>query len=131
MTVVELKTEVQTLPPAEKEKEAVLPTKAPLEIPAEPKLAPGEMPAAHQKQPTPEPETASKATPKPALELTPELPADQPTQISNMVYVEGFGWIESQGPNYVSSTPQICMRTATKSGSWDKLESVHKERAVG
>lgn len=99
--VAELKTEVQTTSTSEKEKEAVPPTKAPLEIFAEPELAPGEIPTAHQEHPTPEPEMASEATPKPAPEPTHELPAVQPTQMSNMVYVEGFGWIESQGPNYV------------------------------
>ena len=99
--VAELKTEVQTTPTSEKEKEAVPPTKAPLEISAEPELAPGEIPTAHQEHPTPEPEMASEATPKPTPEPTHELPAVQPTQMSNMVCVEGFGWIESQGPNYI------------------------------
>ena len=99
--VAELKTEVQTTSTSGKEKEAVPPTKAPLEIFAEPELAPGEIPTAHQEHPTPEPEMASEATPKPTPELTPELPADQPTQSGDIVYVEGFGWIESQGPNYV------------------------------
>ena len=99
--VSELKTEVQTTPTSEKEKEAVPPTKAPLEISAEPELAPGEIPTAHQEHPTPEPEMASEATPKPTPELTPELPADQPTQSGDMVYVPGFGWIENQGPNRV------------------------------
>ena len=98
---VELKTEVQTTPTSEKEKEAVPSTKAPLEIFAEPELAPGEIPTAHQAHPTPEPEMASEATPKPAPKPTHELLAGQPTQMSNMVYVEGFGWIESQGPNRV------------------------------
>lgn len=100
-TVEELKTEVQTTPLAEKENEEAPPTEAHLEITAEPESAPSETPAAQQAQPTPEPETASEATPKPAPELTPELPADQPTQSGDMVYVEGFGWIESQGPNRV------------------------------
>lgn len=103
-TVEELKTEVQTTPPAEKENEEAPPTEAPLEIPAEPELAPGEIPAAHQEKPTPEPETASEATPKPAPKPTPEPPAAQTTikpQTDDMVYVPGFGWIESQGPNRV------------------------------
>ena len=99
--VAELKTEVQTTSTSEKEKEAVPPTKASLEIFAEPELAPGEIPTAHQEHPTPEPEMASEATPKPTPEPTHELPAVQPTQMGNMVYVEGFGWIESQGPNRV------------------------------
>ena len=98
---VELKTEVQTTPTSEKEKEAVPSTKAPLEIFAEPELAPGEIPTAHQEHPTPEPEMGSEATPKPAPEPTHELLAGHPTQMRNMVYVEGFGWIESQGPNRV------------------------------
>ena len=100
-TVAECNTEVQTTPLAEKEKEAVPLTKAPLEISDEPELEPGEIPTAHQEHPTPEPEMASEATPKPAPEPTHELPAVQPTQMGNMVYVEGFGWIESQGPNHV------------------------------
>lgn len=89
--VAEVKTEVQTTPTSEKEKEEVPPTGTPTEIPAEPESAPSETPAAHQEQPTPEP----------APELTPELPVAQPTQPGDMVYVEGFGWIESQGPNRV------------------------------
>ena len=99
--VAELKTEVQTTSTSEKEKEAVPPTKAPLEIFAEPELAPGEIPTAHQEHPTPEPEMASEATPKPAPEPTHKLPTAQPMQSGDMVYVEGFGWIESQGPNYI------------------------------
>ena len=102
--VAELKTEVQTTSTSEKEKEAVPPTKAPLEIFAEPELAPGEIPTAHQEHPTPEPEMASEATPKPKPEPIPEPPTVQKTvapQPGDMVYVEGFGWIESQGPNRV------------------------------
>ena len=95
------KTEVKTTPPAEKEKEAVPPTEASTEIPAEPEPASIETPTAPQVQPTSEPEKTSEATPKPAPELTPELPADQPTQSGDVVYVEGFGWIASQGPNRV------------------------------
>ena len=64
--VAELKTEVQTTSTSEKEKEAVPPTKAPLEISAEPELALGEIPTAHQEHPTPKPEMTSEATPKPA-----------------------------------------------------------------
>ena len=99
--VAELKTEVQTTSTSEKEKEAVPPTKAPLEIFAEPELAPGEIPTAHQEHPTPEPEMASEVSPEPVPEPTPEPFAAQPAQSGDMVYVEGFGWIESQGPNYV------------------------------
>ena len=100
-TVVELKTEVETTPMSEKEKEAAPPTKAPFEIHAEPEPMPIEAPAASEVQPTSAPEMISEPAPEPAPEPTHELPAVQPTQMSNMVYVEGFGWIESQGPNYV------------------------------
>ena len=99
--IAELKTEAQTAPSAEKEKEAVPPTEASTEIPAEPEPTPIEAPAVPQAQPTPEPEKALEAVPEPVPEPTPELPADQPTQSGDMVYVEGFGWIESQGPNRV------------------------------
>lgn len=108
--VAELKTEVQTTSTSEKEKEAVPPTKAPLEIFAEPELAPGEIPTAHQEHPTPEPEMASEATPKPTPEPIPEPPTVQKTvapQPGDMVYVEGFGWIESQGPNRVEYAADI------------------------
>ena len=99
--VAELKTEVQTTPTSEKEKETVPPATAPLEISDEPELAPGEIPTAHQEHPTPEPEMASEATPKPVPDPTHKLPTAQPMQSGDMVYVEGFGWIESQGPNYI------------------------------
>ena len=103
-TVAELKTAVQTTPTSEKEKEAVPTTKAPLEISDEPELSPGEIPTAHQKHPTPEPEMASEATPKPAPKPAPELPAAQrpaEPKTGDMVYVPGFGWIANQGPNRV------------------------------
>ena len=73
-TVAELKTELQTTPPAEKEKTVMPQVEAPTEIPAEPETAPIETPAA---QTTIEPQTG------------------------DMVYVPGFGWIENQGPNRV------------------------------
>ena len=103
-TVAELKTEVETTPPTEKEKEASPQTEVPQEVPTESEPAPIEMPAAPQVQPTPEPEMASEATPKPTPEPFPEPPTVQKTvapQPGDMVYVEGFGWIESQGPNRV------------------------------
>ena len=103
-TVAELKTEVETTPPTEKEKEASPQTEVPQEVPTESEPAPIEMPAAPQVQLTPEPEMASEATPKPTPEPFPEPPTVQKTvapQPGDMVYVEGFGWIESQGPNRV------------------------------
>ena len=93
--------ELKTTPQAEKEKEVVPPTEVSTEIPAEPQPAPSEAPVATQVQPTPESEMASEAVPEPAPEPTLEPPADQPTQSGDVVYVEGFGWIEIQGPNRV------------------------------
>ena len=101
--VAELKAEVQTTPPAEKEKEAVPQAEAPTEIPAEPETTPIETPAAPQAQPTPGPKTFEEIAPEPAPEPISESPAVQTTvepQTGDMVYVPGFGWIENQGPNH-------------------------------
>lgn len=47
--------------------------------------------AAPEVQPTPEPEPAPEPTPaQTAADLQP----------GDMVYVEGFGWLEYQGPNH-------------------------------
>ena len=103
-TVAELKTEVETTPPTEKEKEASPQTEVPQEVPTESEPAPIEMPAAPQEQPAPEPKATSEAAPESTPELTPEPPAVQTAtepQTGDMVYVPGFGWIESQGPNRV------------------------------
>ena len=100
-TVAELKTEVKNTPPAEKEKEAIPITEAPTEIPAKQEPMPIEAPAASEVQTTTAPKMISEPAAEPTPEPTPEPPADQPTQSCDMVYVEGFGWIESQGPNRV------------------------------
>ena len=101
--VEKLKTEVQTASPAEKGKEAVLPTEAPAEIPIGPETPPIETPAAPQVQPAPEPKATSEAAPETEPKPTPEpLAGQRPTepQTGDMVYVPGFGWIENQGPNH-------------------------------
>ena len=93
-TVEELKTEVETVLPTEKEK-AEIPQSEP---------APTEIPAAPEVHPAPEPELVAEATHEPVPEQTTEQPTTQETiesQASDMVYVPGFGWIESQGPNHV------------------------------
>ena len=103
-TVAGLKTEVETTPPAAKEKEAVPPTETSTEIPVEPEPMPNETPAVPQVQPTPSPERTPEAVPEPIPEPTPEPPAAQTTvesQTSDMIYVPGFGWVENQGPNRV------------------------------
>ena len=58
-----------------------------------------------------EQESESQKEPEPA-------PTSSDSAPDNMVYVSGFGWIESQGPT-MSNTPRICTRTATKLGAWD------------
>ena len=58
-----------------------------------------------------EQESESQKEPEPA-------PTSSDSAPDNMVYVPGFGWIESQGTT-MSNTPRICTRTATKLGAWD------------
>ena len=95
-TVAELKTEVEIVPPTEKEKVEV-PQSEPLhETIHELEPAPMEVPAAPVAQPTAESEVAQEANPEPAS--APMVINPQPV---DMVYVPGFGWIESQGPNQV------------------------------
>ena len=102
--VVELKTEVESAPLAEKEKAVAPQAEAPQELHTEPEPAPIETPAAPKIQPSPEPEEISEAAHEPTPESTPEPAEEQTTdtpQSCDMVYVPGFGWIESQGPNQV------------------------------
>ena len=102
--VAELKTEIKTTPLAEKEKDAAPQAETSSEIPAEPDPAPLEIPAAPEAQPIPELETTSEVTPEPSPAPTSKQSVAQATiepQSGDMVYVEGFGWIESQGPNRV------------------------------
>ena len=49
-------------------------------------------------------------------------PKANDNELADMVYVPGFGWIESQDPTK-SSTPRICTRTAIKSASWADLKN--------
>lgn len=94
----------KTTPPAEKEKEAASQTEVPQGLPHNPEPAAFEIPAAPEAQSTAESELTSKAAPKSVPEPPPEQPAAQTAvtpQTGDMVYVEGFGWIESQGPNRV------------------------------
>ena len=96
-TVVELK----TAPLAEKEKAEILQQEQTQEAVTEPESAPAETSAV---QSAPEPELAAEATHEPVPKQTTEQPITQETiesQSGDMVYVEGFGWIESQGPNHV------------------------------
>lgn len=94
-TVAELKTEVETAPLTEKENAIAPQIEAPQEIPTEP--TPIEPPAAPVAQPTAEPEPAPESTPAPNPVQT--LIDPQP---GDMVYVEGFGWLECQEPREVT-----------------------------
>ena len=103
-TVAELKTEVGATPSAEKEK-AEVPQPEPLhETIHVPEPAPMEVPTAPAAQPTAESEVAQEVNHEPTTEPTPEPDNEQTVadkQSNDMVYVPGFGWIESQGPNQV------------------------------
>lgn len=84
---VKLKTEIDL--PAEKETNEP-PQPEPPHEPNESETEPVEAPTAPEVQPTPEPEPA----PEPTLSQT---VAD--LRPGDKVYVEGFGWLEYQGPN--------------------------------
>lgn len=77
--------------PAEKEKDETPQPEPPHEPIKKPDPEPVEVPAVPEAQPMPEPEPA----PEPTLAQT---VAD--LQPGNKVYMEGFGWLEYQGPNH-------------------------------
>ena len=93
---------VEVAPQTEKEKTEILKQEPCHEVISEPEIAPTEPAAAPEPvlEPMPEPIPAPEITSAP--ESTPEPP---PTAIASqpgdMVYVPGFGWLESQGPNHV------------------------------
>ena len=103
-TVEELKTEVETVLSAEKEKAEIPQQEQTQEAAPEPESAPAETSAAPEVQPAPELALVPEVSCDPALEQATEPPAAQTTiepPSGDMVYVEGFGWIESQGPNHI------------------------------
>ena len=103
-TVEELKTEVETAPPTVKEKTEIPQQEQTQEATPKPEPAPTETPAAPEVQPTPGPAPVLEVSYAPAPEQAAEPPVAQTTiepSSGDMVYVEGFGWIESQGPNHV------------------------------
>ena len=84
-TVAEREEKFEATPPSEKEKtESLQPEPAPVEASVDSNV-----------RPTAESEHASEPTPVPA-------PAQAVTDLQpgDMVYVEGFGWLEYQGPNH-------------------------------
>lgn len=75
----------------------LLPSTQPEPVPTETSAAPGVQPTP---EPAPVPDVSNDSAPEkfaepPAVQTTIEPPS------GDMVYVEGFGWIESQGPNHV------------------------------
>lgn len=103
-TVEELKTEVETVLSAEEEKTEILQSEQTQEADPEPEPVPTETSAAPEVQPTPDPAPVLKVSNGSAPEQATEPPVAQATiepPSGDMIYVEGFGWIESQGPNHV------------------------------
>jgi len=86
-----VKLEAEIDPPTGKEKDETSQSESPHEPINEPKPEAVEAPAVPEVQPTPEPEPAPEPTPA-------QTAAD--LQSGDMVYVEGFGWLEYQGPNH-------------------------------
>ena len=77
--------------------EVIIPEKEKVYV-VEPEQAEAVAPAPEPPQ-TPAPPEKEKAV---AVKQEAEAaPASPDTPLDNMVYVPGFGWIESQGPNYV------------------------------
>lgn len=93
--VAEVKLETEIDLPTEKEKAATPQPEPPYETTNEREPAPVEASAAPNTRPTAESEHAPEPTPAPA-------PAQAVTNLQpgDMVYVEGFGWLEYQGPNH-------------------------------
>lgn len=90
------KEKAEILPQTEKENTEPPQPELPLETVPEPEITPTATPGVPEVQPTPEPETTPKSNPDP----TPAQTVIDP-QPDNMVYVPGFGWLESQGEGTV------------------------------
>ncbi len=100
-TVAELKTEAETALPSEKEKAGIPQSEQTQEAVTEPKSAPAETPAVQSApEPAPVPEVSYGLAPEQAAEPPVAKTTIEPPS-GDVVYVEGFGWIESQGPNHV------------------------------
>lgn len=102
--VVELKTKFKAAPLAEKEKSEIPQPEQIQEAVPEPESALAEISVVPEVQPKPESEPVTEAThePVPEQNIVPSATQEITEPLAgNMVYVEGFGWIESQGPNNV------------------------------
>lgn len=100
--VAEPKPVVTTESPAEKEKAEFPQPESPQEIICEPEPVPAEVLATPEPTPIPESEPAPTSKPTPTMAQT-----DTDLQAGDMVYVPGFGWLESQGPNHVDYTEDM------------------------
>lgn len=94
--IVPPKKKAEVLPPTEKENTEPQQSEPPMETIPEPEATPPETPVVPEVQPTPEPKTTLES----ASEPTPTQTVTEP-QPSEMVYVPGFGWLESQGEGTV------------------------------
>lgn len=94
--VVAPEEKAEVLPQTEKDNTELLQPELPLETVPEPKATPTATPVVPEVQLTPEPKTTPEPAPNPALAQT----AIDP-QSGDMVYVPGFGWLESQGEGTV------------------------------
>lgn len=94
--VVTSKEKTEVLPQTEKENTEPQQPELPQETVHEPEATPTATPAVTEVPPTPEPTPTAEL----ASDPTPAQTAIDP-QPSNMVYVEGFGWLESQGEGTV------------------------------
>ena len=88
--VEDIATETETTSPAGEERVETPQTKPPCELIPEPEPLPEEEPVIAEVQPMPEPEPESLPTADSLQSVTDSQPG-------NMVYVPGFGWLESQG----------------------------------
>ena len=100
--VAERKTKVEAAPQTEKEKAEISKQEPCHEGISEPEIAPTEPAAAPEPilEPMPESIHAPEITTAPGSTPEPTPTAIDP-QPGDMVYVPGFGWLESQGPNHV------------------------------
>ena len=106
-TVVELKTEAETVLPSEKENAGISQSEQTQKAVTEPKSASAEIPAVQSApEPAPVPEESYGLAPEQAAEPPVAKTTIEPPS-GDMVYVEGFGWIESQGPNHVEYAEDI------------------------
>ena len=99
-TVIEIKTEAETALSSEKEKAAIPQSEQTQEAVTEPKSAPAETPAVRSApEPIPVPEVSYGLAPEQAAEPPVAKTTIEPPS-GDVVYVPGFGWTQSEGPNH-------------------------------